>query len=154
MIIVDTGPLVALAGAGDNHHTRCRDWFTQVDRRLLVVPAPVIAEACHLTGHHCGAGVEAAFLNDLAQGSYGTISAVLPQDLARMSALAARYADLPPRRYRRLRRHHRRTSQGHRDRHPGAPATSPSPPPAPPTPPPLSCCLAEMAGVPLLVTLH
>jgi predicted nucleic acid-binding protein len=65
------------------------------DRQHLVVPAPVIAEACHLIGHHCGPPVEAAFLNDLAQGSYGSVSAVFPEDLARMSLLVSQYADMP-----------------------------------------------------------
>ncbi len=95
MIVVDTGPLVALVDADDKHHAACRAWFAAVDRRHLVIPAPVIAEACHLIAHHCGAAVEATFLSDLAQGSYGMVSALLPEDLARMSKLVAQYASLP-----------------------------------------------------------
>lgn len=95
MIIVDTGPLVALVDSDDRHHAKCAAWFAGTDRRLLVIPAPIIAEACYLIGHHCGPSVEAAFLNDLAQSRYGRISGVLPEDLARMSQLVSTYADLP-----------------------------------------------------------
>jgi predicted nucleic acid-binding protein len=95
VIVVDTGPLVALVDADDNHHKACSAWFGTVDRRHLVVPAPVIAEVCHLIAHHCGSRVEATFLDDMAQGSYGTPAALLREDLARMSELVARYASLP-----------------------------------------------------------
>jgi predicted nucleic acid-binding protein len=95
VIIVDTGVLVALVDSDDDHHLECAAWFTGADRRNLVVPAPVIAEACHLIGHHCGPSVEATFLDDLGRGKYGTVSAVLSIDLTRMSQLVAKYADLP-----------------------------------------------------------
>jgi uncharacterized protein len=95
VIIVDTGPLVALVDSDDQHHSECAAWFGKTDRRLLVIPAPIIAEACHLIGHHCGSRVEAVFLDDLSHNRYGQISAVLPEDLARMSQLVSTYADLP-----------------------------------------------------------
>jgi len=95
VIIVDTGVLVALVDSDDSHHQACTAWFTGADRLNLVVPAPVIAEACYLIGHHCGPSVEATFLDDLGRGTYGTVSAVLPTDLARMSQLVTKYADLP-----------------------------------------------------------
>lgn len=43
----------------------------------------------------CGPDVEAAFLSDLAEGSYGQISQVEPGDLRRMSELVATYTNLP-----------------------------------------------------------
>lgn len=95
MIVVDTGPLVALVDADDKHHRACEAWFTTADRLELVIPAPVIAEACHLIGRYCGPTVEAAFLGDLGRGAYGTVSQVFAEDLARMSQLVSRYADLP-----------------------------------------------------------
>lgn len=95
MIVVDTGPLVALVDADDKHHWACRAWFTTTDRLDLVIPAPVIAEACYLIGRHCGPSTEAAFLGDLGHGAYGTVSSVLSDDVARMSQLVSQYADLP-----------------------------------------------------------
>jgi uncharacterized protein len=95
VIVVDTGPLVALVDADDKHHRACEAWFTTADRLELVIPAPVIAEACYLIGRYCGPTVEAAFLGDLGRGAYGTVSQVFAEDLARMSQLVSRYADLP-----------------------------------------------------------
>lgn len=37
MIVVDTGPLVAMANEQDRHHARCVDWFDSAPRPLLVV---------------------------------------------------------------------------------------------------------------------
>jgi predicted nucleic acid-binding protein len=95
VIVVDTGPLVALADTDDKHHQACRDWFVTADRLDLIVPAPVIAEACYLIGRYCGPPVEAAFLADLGRGAYGMVSPVFSEDLARMSHLVTQYADLP-----------------------------------------------------------
>lgn len=39
MIVVDTGPLVAMANEQDRHHARCVDWFDSAPRPLLM-PAP------------------------------------------------------------------------------------------------------------------
>jgi uncharacterized protein len=86
--VSDRRPAPAAGGttdADDKHHQACRAWFTATDRLKLVAPAPVIAEACYLIGRRLGASVEAAFLDDLARGAYGAVSAVLPEDLARMS---------------------------------------------------------------------
>ncbi|MFE7977449.1 type II toxin-antitoxin system VapC family toxin [Streptomyces shenzhenensis] len=95
MIVVDTGPLVALADADDKHHAACARWYDSVHPRNLVIPAPVIAEACHLIGTRCGAQVEAAFLDALAAGQLGTVTGVMPDDIERMAHLVRQYASLP-----------------------------------------------------------
>jgi predicted nucleic acid-binding protein len=74
--VVDTGPLFALVDADDAHHVACRKWYESVGPRDLVVPAPVIAEACYLIGKYLGARVESAFLRDLARQAYGTVTSV------------------------------------------------------------------------------
>jgi uncharacterized protein len=49
VIVVDTGPPVALANPTDRHHVACRAWFDALSsRRDLLIPAPVLAEACYL----------------------------------------------------------------------------------------------------------
>ncbi|MBP5938325.1 type II toxin-antitoxin system VapC family toxin [Streptomyces acidiscabies] len=95
MIVVDTGPLVALADADDAYHAACVRWYDTVHPRNLVIPAPVLAEACHLIGTRCGAQVEAAFLDALAAGDLGTVTSVMPEDIRRMAHLVRQYADLP-----------------------------------------------------------
>ncbi|MFC8350973.1 type II toxin-antitoxin system VapC family toxin [Streptomyces sp. NPDC057280] len=96
MIVVDTGPLVALAYPEDNDHERCRAWFDALPtRRSLIVPATVVAEACYLIDRYSGAEAEAVFLDDLAAGSYGMVSGLVPEDLQRMAELVRQYRDLP-----------------------------------------------------------
>ncbi len=56
MIIVDTGPLVAAANHDDRDHGRCVELMAGAarSRRLLLVPAPVIAEVCYLLERESG----------------------------------------------------------------------------------------------------
>ncbi|WP_030186953.1 type II toxin-antitoxin system VapC family toxin [Streptomyces sp. NRRL S-813] len=96
MIVVDTGPLVALASPRDSSHAACRAWFDGLPtRRDLVVPATVVAEACYLIERFGGPTAEAVFLDDLAAGAYGTVTGLRPEDLQRRSALVRQYASLP-----------------------------------------------------------
>jgi len=94
VIIVDTGPLVALADADDADHSRCADWLaTNTD--VLLVPAPIVAEVCYLLGSRCGPVVEAAFLDALASGDVFEAVAPTPADYQRMAELVRQYGDLP-----------------------------------------------------------
>ncbi|MGP3968383.1 type II toxin-antitoxin system VapC family toxin [Streptomyces sp. 6N223] len=95
MIVVDTGPPVSLVDRKDQDHGACRAWLVATNRRDLFVPAPVIAEACYLVGSKLGARAEAVFLRDLANGLYGTVTAVVPEDILRMADLVEQYASLP-----------------------------------------------------------
>ncbi|MEU0971457.1 PIN domain-containing protein [Streptomyces sp. NPDC005917] len=96
MIVVDTGPLVALVSPRDAAHAACRGWFDALPtRRDLVVPATVVAEACYLIERFGGPPAEGAFLDDLAVGAYGTVTGLMPEDLQRMGDLVRQYASLP-----------------------------------------------------------
>lgn len=91
MILVDTGPLVALFDARDGDHHACRETL-QALRTPLRTTVPVLTEAFHLLGPgerpaaalaefvH-GAGLGCWFLDD--------------EGLARAFELMARYADRP-----------------------------------------------------------
>ncbi len=92
---MDTGPLVALADADDDHHVACVRWYDGINPGDLVIPPPVIAEACHLIEARCGPHVEAAFLDALAASQLGTVMDILPEDIARMAELVRQYASLP-----------------------------------------------------------
>jgi hypothetical protein len=44
MVVVDTGPLVAMANEQDRHHARCVDWF-DIALRPLLMSAPILTLA-------------------------------------------------------------------------------------------------------------
>ena len=91
-VIVDTGPLVAVADRDDAHHQSCTDWFDN-STDTVVVPAPVIVEVCWLLGRRVGPAAEAAFLAALAGGD-PRIEELTAEDYRRASRLVERYADL------------------------------------------------------------
>jgi predicted nucleic acid-binding protein len=94
VIVVDTGVLYALADRDDAHHAACVRWLATA-RGPLIVPPPVIAEACYLIGRSLGPGPEAAFLEAFGPGQAFTLGTLLEADLPRMAALVRQYGDLP-----------------------------------------------------------
>lgn len=93
MIVVDTGPLVAISDEDDASHATCLEALAGVSPPL-VVPAPVLVEVCYLLERNLGPPAEAAFLRSFADGSY-QLEATTPGDLARMAELVDTYHDLP-----------------------------------------------------------
>lgn len=53
MILVDTGPLVALGARNDRYHPACADLLASETEELLV-PATVTAEVCYLLQSRAG----------------------------------------------------------------------------------------------------
>ncbi|MFC0527005.1 type II toxin-antitoxin system VapC family toxin [Phytohabitans kaempferiae] len=86
VVVVDTGPLVALADGDDADHERCVKWLRTCTARL-VIPSPIVAEACYLLGSRCGAEVEAAFLEALVDNEPFEVVAPGPGDYLRMAEL-------------------------------------------------------------------
>jgi predicted nucleic acid-binding protein len=93
LLIVDAGPLFAVAAAGDPNHERCVALLTRAPGPL-VVPALVIAEVAYLMGDRLGAKAELAFGRALADGEL-VVGSVEASDLQRMAELAGQYVDLP-----------------------------------------------------------
>lgn len=97
-VVVDTGPLVALINANDEHHAACVEWLTRAlaRRRKLIIPMPIVTEVCYLLGTTAGSGAEASFLDELAR-TPADFRLFSPgrSDLARMARLVRKYADLP-----------------------------------------------------------
>jgi uncharacterized protein len=94
VIVVDTGPLVALVNSSDADHKRCVQWIEAVQEPLLV-PNTVLTEVCYLLQRRCGSLVEARFLRELAADDRFTLVPILREDLPRVAELVESYRDFP-----------------------------------------------------------
>jgi hypothetical protein len=93
LIVIDTGPLVAMANEQDRHHARCVEWFDTAPGPLLL-PAPILTEVCYLLERERGAAIEAAFLRSVRDEIF-TLVAITREDLDRMAELVETYSSLP-----------------------------------------------------------
>ena len=91
MILVDTGPLVALFDASDNYHRTCLDILRDVDCPLLTV-WPVLTEAFYLLNFSWKA--QDNLWEFLARGGMEIVN---PErsGMERCRALMRKYRDLP-----------------------------------------------------------
>ncbi|MGH3502696.1 MAG: type II toxin-antitoxin system VapC family toxin [Nocardioidaceae bacterium] len=93
MIIVDTGVLYALADRRDAYHAACVRWLASASQPLIV-PPPVLAEACYLVGEYLGAEAEAVLLEGIGPEQAFRLGDLVDEDLTRMVELIRQYADL------------------------------------------------------------
>jgi hypothetical protein len=84
-IIVDTGPLVALFDARDEHHDEAKR-VLESTRAVLFSTWPVVAEACHFLGQ---AG-KRALLAFIRRGGV-RLQAISVEDVPRLDELIAKY---------------------------------------------------------------
>lgn len=92
-IVVDTGPLYALADSSDTHH-RAVEALVAEAADLLIVPSPVLTELCYLVGSRLGSQVEAKVLRSVLAGEGGLqLEHPSEEDLERSAELIASYAD-------------------------------------------------------------
>jgi predicted nucleic acid-binding protein len=89
--IVDTGPLVALLNAADNHHTWTRAALDDVEAPMATCEA-VLSEACFLL-HRIHGGQDA--LLELAARGIVTVAFSLAAELTAVRKLMERYASVP-----------------------------------------------------------
>ena len=92
MILVDTGPLVAVLDADDRRHIECTSLLEQATVPL-VVPMTVVVEVCQIAERSRGPHAEAAFLRSVAGGEL-MLEPAGTSDLARAAELVETYADL------------------------------------------------------------
>jgi uncharacterized protein len=90
-IIVDTGPLYALADADDQHH-RAVAKFVATTRETLIVPSPVVPEVCYLLVEYLGADAETRFLLSLVRQEL-LLEHFSTKDLARAIEILEQYRD-------------------------------------------------------------
>jgi uncharacterized protein len=93
VILVDSGPLVAVGALDDRYHQACTDLLASATDELLV-PATVSAEVCHLLQLRGGSTAEAAFLRLFPTGKLVPID-ITTADYTRMAELVEQYADWP-----------------------------------------------------------
>ena len=91
-LLLDTGPLYALADADDDWHARVRE-FLKLERQSLLVPVTVIPEAAYLMRKRLGAEAEMRFAESLAYGEIA-VENLTQRDLARCAELLHVYGFL------------------------------------------------------------
>ena len=88
-LIVDTGPLVALANEAERQHQAAVTFFDGFDGALLTTVA-VVTEACSLLPRHRAA----PFLRGIGQSNFALVH-VPEQELPVLATLIEKYADRP-----------------------------------------------------------
>jgi predicted nucleic acid-binding protein len=88
-LLLDTGPLYALADEGDSWHGRVRD-FLEESRQPLLVPVSVLPEAAYLIRTRLGEPQELLFAESLAEGEI-TVEGLTRADLKRTAELMKKY---------------------------------------------------------------
>lgn len=91
MILVDTGPLVALFDPADASHQRCKEILATIAEPLCTT-VPVLTEAFHLLNPD---SIGAQRLMDFVSAKGLNLWYLDDQTLARAFALMVRYADHP-----------------------------------------------------------
>lgn len=91
-LVLDTGPVLALLDANDEHHERCVRMVDEVDEPL-VVAVTVLVEVDYWVRTRLDVAVWQVFVEDIADGAY-RLAALDEADLMRAAALEAQYADL------------------------------------------------------------
>lgn len=89
-ILVDTGPLYAMADRDDDWHSRVVR-FLERSRDELVVPVAVLPEAAYLLAAHLGPEAEQKLVRSVVNGEMALEELTLP-DLRRTLELLNRYA--------------------------------------------------------------
>lgn len=90
-ILVDTGPLYAMADRDDDWHLRIIR-FLERSRDELVIPVTVLPEAAYLLAAHLGAEAERKLVQSIVSGEMAVEELTL-QDLRRTLELLRRYED-------------------------------------------------------------
>lgn len=92
MLILDTGPILALLDAGDPDHARCVSMVDDLGEDLSV-PGPVLVEVDYWALKLLGQAAWETFVEDLVDGAYRLLDLELA-DLQRAVELERTYAEL------------------------------------------------------------
>jgi uncharacterized protein len=92
VIVVDTGGLLALLNAEDQHHEAALRSFESHGARWII-PWAVLPEVDYLAATRMGAEVARAFIDDLRDGAF-RVDANVEKDLPRAAEIGKKYAAL------------------------------------------------------------
>jgi len=92
-LVVDAGPLLAVADSDDREHERCTALLHEFAGPKRV-PVLTVAEVTHLMASRLHPDVELRFLAELTLGNF-TVEPVHPSDWLRIAHLVEQYRDLP-----------------------------------------------------------
>jgi uncharacterized protein len=90
-VLVDTGPLYAIADRDDDWHLRTVRFIESL-RDELVIPVTVLPEAAYLLSAHLGAAAEQKLVQSVVNGEM-VVEELTIQDLRRTLELLRRYED-------------------------------------------------------------
>jgi predicted nucleic acid-binding protein len=90
-VVVDSGPLIALFDAGDEHHACAREWIQHFSDRLVSNVA-VATEVMYVLDFDQRAQLD--FLRWISRGGLA-LADVTPADCDRCAEIMQKYADLP-----------------------------------------------------------
>lgn len=91
-LVLDTGPLIALADRKDPLKSRV-EVLLQQEPGELVIPAPITAEVDYLLGKRLGRKARLAFLDDLAAGRF-LVAGLDESDHRQVAELERKYEDI------------------------------------------------------------
>lgn len=91
-VLVDTGPLYALADKKDSWHARVVEFLKSVAPRLIV-PITVLPEACYLTAKFLGSEAEIELADSMRRGEIAVETLTKP-DWGRTLEVMRKYADV------------------------------------------------------------
>ena len=92
MILVDTGAMLALLDADDEHHRVIREMYDE-NPHAWVLPWPILPEVDYLVATHIGAKAQDVLLADLADGAF-SVEWGRDEDLAVAQRIHQRYRSL------------------------------------------------------------
>jgi uncharacterized protein len=93
VLIVDTGPLVALGDARDPDHDACHELLANEPGPLRTTGL-VIAEAAYLLCRQVGVDAELALYTDIVEGRF-VVDELTTAEWRRVGELVDRYRDMP-----------------------------------------------------------
>ena len=93
MIAVDTGFILALLDADDQHHERALRWEASIDEGWITT-WPVMTELCHMVARRLSVTVAVDCMQEMTHGAI-SLWDIPEQQAKKIPALMRRYANLP-----------------------------------------------------------